>query len=233
MEFRKIKSLKFMYEINEDGSVVRNVKSKHSLKQKKQHYANNDLKDYLEVQITMRIDSKQKTLHKAIHQLVAECWLGECPDGYEVDHIDRNSLNNHYTNLRYVTRKENNQNRKWTQPVFVDDVEFPSIRVAAEWFQSIGLNYNTARKRMMDKRSNYKGHEIKYSKPIDEEFPREQRRKMGKELWAVKDNIAILYHSQREASKDLGVTQGNINVCLKNHKRTLKGYRFYYRYPKY
>ena len=46
--------------------------------------------------------------HRAVYQLV---W-GEIPKGYEIDHIDRNRLNNHPLNLRVVTRSQNMQNRK-------------------------------------------------------------------------------------------------------------------------
>lgn len=49
-----------------------------------------------------------------IHRAVAECWLGKCPLGYEVDHKDRNSHNNHYSNLRYVTKNEQMRNRDHT-----------------------------------------------------------------------------------------------------------------------
>ena len=34
LEFRKIKSLKFLYEINENGTILRNVKSKKHIKMK-------------------------------------------------------------------------------------------------------------------------------------------------------------------------------------------------------
>ena len=48
------------------------------------------------------------------HRAVAECWLGKCPLGYEVDHKDRNAHNNHYSNLRYVTKNEQMKNRNHT-----------------------------------------------------------------------------------------------------------------------
>lgn len=48
-----------------------------------------------------------KYVHKRVHQLVAECYIGPCPEGKEVDHIDNDKLNNHYTNLQYLTRQEN------------------------------------------------------------------------------------------------------------------------------
>ena len=43
------------------------------------------------------------------HRIVAEAYLGVCPVGYEVDHIDNNRMNNAVSNLRYVTKSENNQ----------------------------------------------------------------------------------------------------------------------------
>ena len=48
-----------------------------------------------------------KTFTKFIHQVVAECYLGPCPAGYEVDHIDGNKTNNHISNLQYLTKTEN------------------------------------------------------------------------------------------------------------------------------
>jgi hypothetical protein len=42
-----------------------------------------------------------------IHVLVAECFLGPCPEGHEVNHIDGNKANPVVTNLEYVTHAEN------------------------------------------------------------------------------------------------------------------------------
>ena len=48
-----------------------------------------------------------------IHQLVAEHYVyNSNPEIFiEIDHIDRNRLNNHYTNLRWVSKSMNNLNR--------------------------------------------------------------------------------------------------------------------------
>jgi plasmid maintenance system antidote protein VapI len=42
-----------------------------------------------------------------VHLLVARAFIGECPDGMEIDHIDTVKSNNHVSNLEYVTHLEN------------------------------------------------------------------------------------------------------------------------------
>ena len=53
----------------------------------------------------------QKRNNKSIHKLVALHYIGEPPIGFEVDHIDRDKLNNNISNLRYISRSENQKNR--------------------------------------------------------------------------------------------------------------------------
>lgn len=113
LEFRKIKSLNFLYEINENGTIFRNVKSKKQSKIKLDYHHSKQGYYTTFVHIGGRKpDSYTKRI--MIHRVVAECWLGDCPEGYEVDHIDRNSHNNDYRNLRYVTKSEQMKNRDHT-----------------------------------------------------------------------------------------------------------------------
>ena len=113
MEFRTIPSLNNLYEINEDGTVFRNVKTKKELtiKLDMHHSKTGYFTTFVHIG-GRRPDAYYKRV--MIHRAVAECWLGQCPKGMEVDHKDRNTHNNHYTNLRYVTKEEQMQNRDHT-----------------------------------------------------------------------------------------------------------------------
>lgn len=104
-KFRKIPSLFFLYEVNENGTVIRNVKSKRKLKIKlDMHHSKSG---YFVTFVCL----KGKVRRVMMHKVVAECWLGKKPEGMEIDHIDRNSRNNNYRNLRYATHSEQMKNR--------------------------------------------------------------------------------------------------------------------------
>ena len=55
--------------------------------------------------VTLYNGNDRKHLH--VHRLVYEAFVGEIPKGYEVDHIDGDKNNNHYSNLEAVTPSEN------------------------------------------------------------------------------------------------------------------------------
>lgn len=112
LEFRKIKSLKYLYEVNSNGTIFRNVKSKKQLLIKlDKHHSD---KGYYCTFVHLGGRKNPKIKRIMIHQVVAECWLGDKPNGMQIDHIDRNSHNNDYRNLRYVTRSEQMKNRDYS-----------------------------------------------------------------------------------------------------------------------
>lgn len=174
-EFRKIPSLDYLYEVNGDGTIIRNVKSKRPLKCFTKCHNGNTL--YWCTQINI----KHRVRKVFIHRVVAECWLGPRPEGMQVDHIDRNSLNNHYTNLRYVTKSEQMLNRDYDQfedillrnlavrnggqlnPVRLrrrgEELEFPTARRAAKYLafvypekneKSFNNKFHLRRRRIFD-----------------------------------------------------------------------------------
>ena len=56
-------------------------------------------------------DSQRKKWNQ-VHICVAQAFLGERPKGYDIDHIDKNRLNNCVDNLRYCTHRENMANMR-------------------------------------------------------------------------------------------------------------------------
>lgn len=96
--FRKLESLKFLYEINPYG-VLRNVKSKKILN------------GYTDKDGYNRITFNNKNLDvksSSIHRLVAEAFVPN-PNNYSIiNHKDENKTNNYYKNLEWCTVSYNN-----------------------------------------------------------------------------------------------------------------------------
>lgn len=82
---------------------VSNLGRVKSLKRNKERILSPGLNgEYLYVQLS---DGEQRIF--LIHILVMKTFVGECPEGYEVNHIDLNKCNNKLKNLEYVTHIQN------------------------------------------------------------------------------------------------------------------------------
>lgn len=55
----------------------------------------------------VKLCKNNKTTHKMIHRLVGEVFVQNPYNKPEIHHKDNNPKNNHFTNLMWVTRKEN------------------------------------------------------------------------------------------------------------------------------
>lgn len=60
-------------------------------------------KQYLQ----LRLRRNGRSISKYVHSLVAEAFVGPCPDGREVNHKDGNKKNCSVDNLEYVTPGQN------------------------------------------------------------------------------------------------------------------------------
>lgn len=96
--WKPIKSLNERYEASNTG-LVRNAKTKYILKPQNSRfgYYIMTVKPTVSEQVNIRV-----------HRVIAEAFLGACPEGYVVNHKDGDKHNNNIANLEYVTSSENN-----------------------------------------------------------------------------------------------------------------------------
>ena len=105
MEYKAciIKGLENSYLIGEDGSVY----GIHNKRLLKQYESSIDNPRYSYLYVTLRPCHNHHN-RISVHRLVAIHFIGPIPGPeYEVDHIDGDKRNNHYTNLQYVTHQQN------------------------------------------------------------------------------------------------------------------------------
>lgn len=55
--------------------------------------------------LAVTLNSPRKTAH--VHKMVAETFLGPCPDGHQVAHLNGDATDNRVENLKYVSCQEN------------------------------------------------------------------------------------------------------------------------------
>jgi hypothetical protein len=90
------------YEVSNTG-FIRNKTTKYILKGRE------TFNGYL--QVSLKIDEKNKFINKYVHRLVAQFWLENINKKEEVNHIDGDKKNNNIANLEWVTAKENSNHR--------------------------------------------------------------------------------------------------------------------------
>lgn len=177
-----------------------------------------DNHDYLWVGLT----KNSITINFSIHRLVGEYFLDGYFEGAVINHKDRNSLNNHHSNLEWCTQRWNVQHGKgWhrskeeevkesLKELYVNDKKTTleiaellkiSDRTVRKYLKQLGIKIEKA---LMDKKT-----PIKAFDKMTNEFIGE-------------------YESQQECARKLGIDVRNINAVLKNKRKSCKGYYFKY-----
>lgn len=132
----------------------------------------------------------------SIHLLVANTFLKEVPGKNEIDHIDRNPLNYHISNLRRVSREENIANR-----VFSNDSNLYLVKLDEAGNEIERISYNNITKQRRNKilqsiKYNGKSEGFKWKK-ID----------LDLETYLKKFNINL------QACEFVPCSVGNISIC--------------------
>lgn len=85
-----------------------------------------------------------KVFFVTVHVLVAHAFIGPCPLGKEVNHKDLNKGNNIWTNLEYVTPKENSQHASLHGRYFGSPGEdHPNTDLSCAEVQKMRVLYNS------------------------------------------------------------------------------------------
>ena len=108
--------------------------------------------------------TKEKKIQVRVHRLVAVHFIPNQYNKPQINHIDGNKLNNHFTNLEWNTHTEN-QRHAWLTGLkesvriarskavidIVTNIKYPSLKNACD---SIGENYGKHQQRIFHKRKN-------------------------------------------------------------------------------
>lgn len=192
-EFRTSDYLLNKYEINKSGTIIRNIKTKQPLKIKVDtHHCSDGYKGHNVTFVHVGGRSPDsKTIRIQIGRAVLESWVGKQPDGMEVDHQNRNSLDDSLENLRYVTKSEQMKNRDYSRiatqgtinlhnarmerAVGVElhkdneTISFQSISECSRWLsEQTGKTYNAVYYQFRKRVEKYLGYDITYSEPKKE-----------------------------------------------------------------
>jgi len=102
-----------------------------------------------------------------IHTLVAKHFIGDRPDTYVIDHIDRIRDNNNVNNLRYITQQENVRNSsKFRTDIIPCDRKSRNKIFKAEWRER---NREIINKKSREKYANLKDNDkIEFDKRMKE-----------------------------------------------------------------
>lgn len=101
------------YEVSNLGNVKSKIRNGFTAFGKRK-YGGKTLKPFVNLNgyLTVNLTTSKKRTQVSVHRLVAESFLGKCPENMECCHNNGNSKDNKITNLRWDTVKSNHADKK-------------------------------------------------------------------------------------------------------------------------
>lgn len=148
-----------------------------------------------------------------VHQLIMRAFVGECPEGYEVDHINFKQDDNRLENLRYLPAKENHK------------------RKSPEWLQNVS---EANKKKAQDQNWQKKHAEAMQKLRQDPEWRKNHAEAVRKanskpvEQYTLDWVLVKTWPSATDAAKELGIQNPSISQCLNGKQHTAGGFKWQY-----
>ena len=197
--WKPIKDYEGLYEISNLGR-VKSLKDNHGKDREHILKPIKDTKGYLVVNLSK--NGKHKPFQ--IHRLVGFAFVDGYFEGAHIDHIDTNRLNNVWTNLRWVTQKENSNNELTKE--------------------------NLSKSKLRENNPMYGKHlSEEHKKKLSESHKGKNcgsNNGMAKKVYCVENDT--IYNTIKEASEELGIFSSNIVAVCKGKLKQTKGYHFKY-----
>lgn len=145
MEYRRLTDFK-TYRVYEDGRIY----SERSDKFLKHHVTKGGYHT-----LGLRKDSISETCTITVAQIVARAYIENPRNLPEVDHLDKDTHNNHYSNLRWVTKKQNYQGVNKSKFGCIFKVDDP--RRTKQWVASATIDKRRNQLYFLTKEEAYEG----------------------------------------------------------------------------
>jgi len=171
------------YYIATSNGDIYSTKWKRAKKLKPQK-ASQSIKGYYQVRLFSKEYKKGKLQY--IHRLIYETFIGEIPDGHEIDHIDGDTTNNEISNLQTIKPRDNKlkyykgRDIHWRQ--YRDEFikKYEELGTMEKVAKHYGIHLNAVHRVIKDTlhKWNYKTKKfetVRFS-DIDDEYTREDRR---------------------------------------------------------
>lgn len=247
-QFQWIKGFEGIYKVSSFGRVISVERKDRFNRQVGGELKQAQVKGYCFV--TLFKDGKG--IQRYVHRLVAEAFLPNPENKPCVDHIDTDKSNNHASNLRWATYKENMNNtltREWMTDNPIDKnkkrgINNPfSVRVAmydmnmkfictfdslSAAARGIGVNDSSVRKVCIGERQHTHGWVFRYVETEHLVIPKCERVYKGKPViqMDMEGNFIAEYESAKVAGEKLGIYAANISKACNGVKDSYKGYRW-------